>query len=27
MQAISFLMIVLFFRLVGSRYLRGTYLM
>src|SRR5207247_5598781 len=26
MQAISFLMIVLFFRLVGSRYLRGTYL-
>ena len=27
MQAISFLLIVLFFRIVGSRYLRGTYLM
>jgi len=27
MQAISFIMIVLFFRLVGSRYLKGTYLM
>jgi putative spermidine/putrescine transport system permease protein len=27
MQAISFLLIVAFFRLVGSRYLRGTYLM
>jgi ABC-type spermidine/putrescine transport system permease subunit II len=27
MQAISFLLIVLFFRIVGSRYLRGTYMM
>jgi len=27
MQTISFLLIVLFFRIVGSRYLRGTYLM
>jgi ABC-type spermidine/putrescine transport system permease subunit II len=27
MQAVSFLLIVLFFRIVGSRYLRGTYLM
>jgi ABC-type spermidine/putrescine transport system permease subunit II len=27
MQAISFLLIVAFFRVVGSRYLRGTYLM
>lgn len=27
MQAISFLLIVVFFRIVGSRYLRGTYLM
>lgn len=27
MQSISFLLIVLFFRIVGSRYLRGTYLM
>jgi len=27
MQVISFLLIVLFFRIVGSRYLRGTYLM
>jgi ABC-type spermidine/putrescine transport system permease subunit II len=27
MQAISFVLIVLFFRIVGSRYLRGTYLM
>jgi ABC-type spermidine/putrescine transport system permease subunit II len=27
MQAISFLLIVLYFRIVGARYLRGTYLM
>jgi putative spermidine/putrescine transport system permease protein len=27
MQAISFVLIVVFFRVVGSRYLRGTYLM